>query len=115
MLEDSADVHILPLDAVNETLAEHAARQRSEAHDQDEVLINILRTELHVAMGLMEHRERWWMESMRNAESVVGMELGQVRAGEMHAAQEMNAQMTSMVEALRATQSRAEQSTLAAL
>ncbi len=59
MLKDSAEAQTLPPDAVNETLAEHAACQRSEAHDQREVLANILRSELRAAMSSMEYRERW--------------------------------------------------------
>ncbi len=74
-----------------------------------------MRNELHAAMCLMEHRECWWAEGMHNSESEVGMEIGRVRNGEMLAAEEMNAQMTSLVETLRTAQHRAEQSTLAAL
>ena len=43
------------------------------------------------------------------------MEMDRVLAGDMIAAQEMNFQMTSLVETLRMTQSRAERSSLAAL
>ncbi len=52
---------------------------------------------------------------MRDAESAVGMEMGRVRDGEVFAAEEMNAQMTSLAETFRTTQYRAEQSALAAL
>lgn len=40
----------------------------------EDILINILRGELHAAMQLMDHREAWWMQGMRNAESAVGSE-----------------------------------------
>ncbi len=52
----------------------------------------------------------------QRGKSSAGMELlGPALAGGTHAAQEMNAQMTSLVETLRATQNRAEQRILAAL
>ncbi len=71
---------------------------------QHDILVNILRGDLQAAFGLMEHRERWWTEGWHNAKSAVIMEMGRVRAGAIHAAQEMNSQMTSLVETLRATQ-----------
>ncbi len=58
MLEDTADAEAHPIVAVEETLAEHAARQRSEANNQREILVDILHNELRAAMSLMEHRER---------------------------------------------------------
>ena len=82
-----------------------------EPNNRQAVLNDVLRSELHAALRLMEHRERWWTEGMRNTESAVGMELGRVRNGEMLAAEERNSQMTSLVETLRTTQNRAEQST----
>ena len=78
------------------------ADPRLERSGRQDFLINILRSELHAAFFLMEHRERWWTAGLHNAESFVGMEMDRVRASEHNAAQEMNSQMTSLVETLRA-------------
>ncbi len=96
-------------------MVEHAARRRSEANNQREILVDILRSELHAATSLMEHRERWWTEGIHNAESAVGVELGRLLAAEILAAQEANAQTTSLVETSRKAQNSSERSTLAAL
>ena len=79
---------------------------RQDPSGQHDILVNILHSELQAAFGLMEHRDRWWTEGWHNAESAVGMEMDRVRAGELNAVQEMNSQMTSLVETLRATQNR---------
>ncbi len=42
-----------------------------KTNNQHEILVNILRSELHIATSLMEHRERWWAERIRNTESAV--------------------------------------------
>ncbi len=107
MLDDAAEdqsLTLIPFRTVDESLAARLAGLRPGPSDQHEILVNISRSELHAAMTLMEHRERWWMEGMSNAESAVGMEMDRVRAGEMLASQEMNYQMTSLVETLRMTQ-----------
>jgi hypothetical protein len=117
MLDDSEDddLSIVPLVPAVEVEVVHRADPRLEQSGRQDFLVNILRSELHAAFALMEHRERWWTEGLHNAESFVGMEMDRVRASEHNAAQEMNSQMTSLVETLRATQSRAEQSSLAVL
>ena len=118
MLDDSvedADLAVVSTDPAVEVLVVRHAGRRQDPSGQNDILVNILRSELQAAFGLMEHRERWWTEGWHNAESTVGMEMDRVRAGELNAAQEMNSQMTSLVETLRATQNRAEQSSLAVL
>ncbi len=66
---------------MEETLVEHAARQGSQANNQHETLVDVLCSEFHAAMSLMGHRERWWTDGMRSAESAIGMESGRVRPG----------------------------------
>ena len=66
-------------------------------------------------MQLMEHRGRWWTTGLRNAESAVGLEMERVHASEVAAAEGMEAQMASLLDVLRTTQSGAESSSLAAL
>ena len=64
MLDDAAEnenLMVLPLGAVDESLAVHLAGRRPGPSDQHEILANILHRWLHAAMNLMEHRERWWM------------------------------------------------------
>ena len=112
---EDADLNIIPLVPAVEVEVVHRADPRLEQSGRQDFLVNILRSELQAAFALMEHRERWWTEGLHNAESFVGMEMDRVRASEHNAAQEMNSQMTSLVETLRATQSRAEQSSLAVL
>ena len=61
MLDDSAedeDLALVPTVTVNEALIVRHAGLRSDPSDQREVLVNILRCELHAALSLMEHRER---------------------------------------------------------
>ena len=61
----------------------------------------------------MEYRERWWTDGWRNAEANVGMAMDRIQVGEHHAAMEMNAQVNSRVDTLRATQERAERASVA--
>ena len=89
--------------------------ERREREGRRDCLVDILRSELQAATAFMEHRERWWNEGLQNAKSYVGMELERVRANEQNAEQAMNAQMTTLVETLRAAQGRAELSSLAAI
>ena len=89
--------------------------QQRETNRRHEVHIDIMRSELNAAMQLMEHRERWWTTGLHNAEAAVGLELGRVHASEVAAAEGMEAQMASLLGVLRTTQSRAEDSSLAAL
>ena len=83
------------------------------AEQHEDILIKILRGELHAAMQLMDRREAWWMQGMRNAESAVGSELGSIRNNEVAAAQHMHAEMMNLTSALRNTQEMAENSALA--
>ncbi len=117
MLEDAIEAENLAVVPVVQSRVDvaNAARGRPETNNQHEILVSILHGELHAAMCLMEHRERWWTEGMRNVEYAVGKEMGRVRKGQVFVAEEMNAQRTSLVETLRTTQNGAEQSTLAAL
>ena len=117
MLDDSddADLHVVPLVPAVEVVVVHRADPRLEQSGRQDFLVNILRSELQAAFALMEHRERWWTEGLHNAESFVGMEMDRVRASEHNTAQKMNSQMTTLVETLRATQGRAEQSSLAVI
>jgi hypothetical protein len=89
--------------------------ERRERDGRRDCLVDILRSELQAATAFMEYRERWWNEGLQNAKSYVGMELERVRANEQNAEQAMNAQMTTLVETLRAAQGRAELSSLAAI
>ena len=116
MLDDSEDAdldvdQIVP--AAGAAIVHHA--ERRERDGRQDYLVNILRSELQAASAFMEHRERWWTEGLHNAESCVGMDMDRVRASEHNAAQEVNSQMTSLVETRRAPQSRAEQSSFAVL
>ena len=109
---DDADLdesQLVPAAAV----VHHAERREREG--RRDCLVDILRSELQAATAFIEHRERWWNEGLQNAKSYVGMELERVRANEQNAEQAMNAQMTTLVETLRAAQGRAELSSLAAI
>ena len=53
---------------------------------RQDILVNILRSELQAAFALMEHRERWWTEGLHDAEAFVGVEMDRVRASEHNAA-----------------------------
>ena len=99
MLDDSedADLNVVPSVPAAEVVVVHRA-DRSEQGGRQDFLVNILRSELHAAFALMEHRERWWTEGLQNAESFVGMEMDRVRASEHNTAQEMNSEMTALVE-----------------
>ena len=112
---DDADLAVVSTDPAVQVLVVRQAGLRLDPSGQNDIMVNILRSELQAAFGLMEHRERWWIEGWHNAESTVGMEMDRIRVGELNAAQEMNSQMTSLVDTLRATQNRAEQSSLAVL
>ena len=89
MLDDSddADLHVVPLVPAVEVVVVHRADPRLEQSGRQDFLINILRSELHAAFALMEHRQRWWTEGLHNAESFVGMEMDRVRASEHNTAQ----------------------------
>ena len=78
-------------------------------------MIDVLRSELEAAAAMMEFRVRWWTEGLLKTKSFVGMEFDRIQASEQNAVQEMNSQMTSLVETLRMTQSGAERSSLAML
>ena len=54
------------------TYAAYSRGGPGPAGQHENILIDILRGELHAAMQLMDHREAWWMQGMRNAESAVG-------------------------------------------
>lgn len=82
---------------------------------QQDVLIDVLRGELQAAMQLMEHREAWWQNGLRNAELAVGLEVDQIRDSEVSVAHAMREQMTSLTDVLRNTQMRAENSAMTAL
>ncbi len=62
----------------------------------------------------MEHREQWWMTSLRSAESAVGLEIEKVRSSEVATAEHMEAQMVSLLGVLRTIQNRVECNSLAA-
>ena len=91
-----------------------AVRLRETNH-RHEVHIDILRSELAAALQMMEYRERWWTSGLKNAEAAVGLEMSRVRDNELAASEGMEAQMGQLIGVLRATQSRAEDSSLAAL
>ncbi len=116
MLEDAEveNLSVVPVDQSRVDLT-NTARGKPETNNQHDIIVGILHSEFDAAMCLMEHRESWWMEGMHNAESAVGMEMGRVRKRKVLAADDMNAQMTSLTETLRTMQNRAEQSTHAAL
>ena len=95
------------------TLRGYSARGEPGPEEHHEIMINALRGELHAAMQLMEHREAWWMQGMRNAEVAVGTELGSIRNNEVIAAQHMHAEMSTLTDALRNTQEMAENRALA--
>ncbi len=91
-----------------------AARQH-DANRRYEVHIDVLRSELNAAMQHMEHRERWWMTGLCNAEAAVGMDMDRLHASEVAAATTMEAQMATLLRVLRTKQNRAERSSMAAL
>ena len=116
MLDDSEDAdldvdQIVP--AAGAAIVHHA--ERRERDGRQDYLVNILRSELQAASAFMEHRERWWTEGLQNAKSYVGMEMDRVRASEQNTEQAMNAQITTLVETLRAAQGRAELSSHAVI
>lgn len=67
-------------------LREAFARLGPGPAEHHTILIDVLRGELHAAMQLVEHREAWWRQGMRNAEVAVGSELGSIRSNEVTAA-----------------------------
>ena len=79
---DDADLHVVPLVPAVEVVVVHRADPRLEQSGRQDLLINILRSELQAAFALMEHRERWWTEGLHNAESFVGMEMDRVRSSD---------------------------------
>ncbi len=85
----AVDAENLPIVSVDVPRADvaHTARWRPEINSQCE----------------MEHRQRWWRDGMCRMQFAVGTEIGRVRSAEMLAVEEMNAQMTSLVETLRVT------------
>ncbi len=89
--------------------------QQQEANRKHDVHIDVLRSELNATLQLMDHRERWWMTGLRNAESAVGLEMERVPASEVATAESMEAHMASLLGILRTTQSRAESNSLGAL
>ena len=116
ILDDSEDAdlnvdQIVP--AAGAAIVQHA--ERRERDGRQDYLVNILRSALQAASAFMDHRERWWTEGLQNAKSYVGIEMDRVRASEQNTEQAMNAQMTTLVETLRAAQGRAELSSLAAI
>ena len=66
-------------------------------------------------MQMMEYRERWWTTGLHNAEAAVGLEMSRAQTSEVAASEGMEAQMATLLNVLRATQSRAEDSSLATL
>jgi len=113
--DESEDVYfsVVPHSLVAEAAVVPQADRRPEPGDGRDYLVSILRSELQAALALMEHRERWWTDGLRNAEANVGMAMDRIQAGEHHAAMEMNAQVNSLVDTLRATQERAERTSVA--
>ncbi len=62
MLADAIEAENLPVVSADQSRMHvtNTARGGSETNNQHEILVDILRNQLHAAMCLMEHREGWW-------------------------------------------------------